>query len=74
MLSVGVPDPTNVTIDVGSLCGANYCPGLSTAEDNPFLTKPDPSQINLLATIFLAFMGAAVVLVALGVDSLKRYF
>lgn len=63
---------STVSVDVGQICGANFCPGLSTADDNPLLTKPDSSQINLLSGIFLGCMGAAVLLVAFGVDSASR--
>lgn len=64
---------SNETVDVGVLCGANFCPGASTAENNPYLIKPDADKINLLSWIFLGCMAAAVILVATCADSAKRY-
>lgn len=60
------------SVDVGAICGVNFCPGI-TAEENPFLVRPDAAQINLLSGIFLGCMAGSVLLVAFGVDSLKRY-
>lgn len=77
------PPPPNVTYlvaddhqrrhmeSVARLCGARYCPGVTAAE-NPNLVKPDPAKINTLSGIFLGCMAAACLLVAVGVDSLKR--
>lgn len=59
------------SVDVGELCGANFCPGLGAAENNNLL-KPDKEKINLLSGIFLACMAGAVLLVAIGVDTAKR--
>lgn len=56
---------------VGELCGARFCPGIS-AEVNPNLVPPAPEQIQLLNSIFLACMAAAVVMMIFGVSSLKR--
>lgn len=56
---------------VSDQCGAQYCPGITAAE-NPNLEKPDAMKINMLAGIFLGCMVGACVLVAVGVDSLKR--
>ena len=61
------------TIDlVGELCGARFCPNVK-AEVNPNLIPPEPSKIKLLNSIFLVCMAVAVVLIIMGVDSLKRY-
>ncbi|XP_034654989.1 UNC93-like protein [Drosophila subobscura] len=57
---------------VGELCGARFCPGVG-AEANPNLVPPAPEQIQLLNSIFLACMAAAVVMMIFGVSSLKRY-
>lgn len=56
---------------VGELCGARFCPGIS-AEVNPNLVPPAPEQIQLLNSIFLMCMAAAVVMMLFGVSSLKR--
>lgn len=61
----------NYTKNVGKVCGAQFCPGVSAAE-NPNLQPPDPKQIQMLAAIFLGCMAAACLLVAFFVDSLKR--
>lgn len=60
------------TTSMTSLCGAHFCPATSTEGDNPHLVKPDASRINTLSGIFLGCMVAACLLVAFGVDSLKR--
>ncbi|XP_022231281.2 UNC93-like protein [Drosophila obscura] len=57
---------------VGELCGARFCPGVGS-EANPNLVPPAPEQIQLLNSIFLACMAAAVVMMIFGVSSLKRY-
>ncbi|XP_017126313.1 UNC93-like protein isoform X1 [Drosophila elegans] len=57
---------------VAELCGARFCPGVG-AEANPNLVPPAPEQIQLLNSIFLACMAAAVVMMVFGVSSLKRY-
>jgi hypothetical protein len=57
--------------DVGEICGANFCPGIS-ANDNPNLQPPDEKSIHILSGIFLGCMVFACVLVAIGVNSLKR--
>lgn len=58
-------------INVSELCGARFCPGVSAAV-NPNLKPPEMSKIHMLSGIFLALMVCACVLVAVGVDSLKR--
>lgn len=40
--------------------------------ENDNLIKPDSAKINLLSGIFLGCMAAAVILVALFVDTAKR--
>lgn len=61
-----------LTESVGKLCGAEFCPGV-TAALNPNLAPPDSSKIQMLMFIFLAMMIAASILIAVGVDGLKRY-
>ncbi|XP_075168084.1 UNC93-like protein [Haematobia irritans] len=63
---------TDATSLVGELCGARFCPNVK-AEVNPNLIPPEPSKIQLLNSIFLACMMAAVALIIFGVDSLQRY-
>lgn len=58
--------------NVARLCGAEFCPGV-TAALNPNLTPPDESKVRMLMLIFLGMMVAASVLIAIGVDNLKRY-
>lgn len=69
------PISENVTViieEVSQLCGANFCPGVSAAR-NPNLQPPDMSKIHLLSGIFLFLMICACLLVAIGVDPLKRF-
>ncbi|XP_061388210.1 UNC93-like protein [Musca vetustissima] len=70
--STSSSNETDTSHLVGELCGANFCPNIK-AEVNPNLTPPEPSKIQLLNSIFLACMVAAVLLIIFGVDSLKRY-
>lgn len=58
--------------NVAKLCGAEFCPGI-TAANNPNLTPPDKSKVQMLMIIFLAMMIGASVLIATAVDGLKRY-
>lgn len=58
--------------NVAKLCGAEFCPGV-TAALNPNLTPPDESKVRTLMLIFFGMMVAASILIAVGVDSLKRY-
>lgn len=66
-------------------CGAQFCPalpattttamektGAAAASEHPNLLMPDRSKINTLSGIYLGCMVAASLLVAVGVDSLKR--
>lgn len=59
--------------NVEELCGAKFCAYNMAAEGNPNLTLPDMSKIHLLGAIFLCLMICACLVVAFGVDSLKRY-
>lgn len=61
-----------LTENVAKLCGAEFCPGV-TAALNPNLAPPEPSKVQMLMIIFLSMMIAASVLIAVGVDGLKRY-
>lgn len=58
--------------NVSKLCGAEFCPGI-TAANNPNLTPPDSSKIQMLMIIFLTMMISASLLIAVAVDGLKRY-
>lgn len=58
---------------VSKLCGAQFCPDKVTADENPNLTVPDNDKIRTLMCIFLAMMIIACLLIAFGVDRLKRY-
>ncbi|KAI8436994.1 hypothetical protein MSG28_010396 [Choristoneura fumiferana] len=59
-------------IDYGATCGVNFCSG-SGAHANANLEPPSPQKIQLISGVFLGCMLLAVVLVAVGVDSLTRY-
>lgn len=59
-------------VETLGLCGANFCPAKVAAEANPNLKPPPMSQINLINGIYLACMVAACLIVAFGVDSMKR--
>ncbi|KAH8410869.1 hypothetical protein KR222_002696, partial [Zaprionus bogoriensis] len=79
VLTLSATSPANESLEleanvsrVGELCGARFCPGIS-AEVNPNLVPPAPEQIQLLNSIFLMCMAAAVVMMIFGVSSLKRY-
>ncbi|XP_013165190.1 PREDICTED: UNC93-like protein [Papilio xuthus] len=66
---------TNVsipTVDFGATCGVNFCSG-STGHENTNLEPPSPLKIQVIAAVYLACMASAVILVFVGVDSLKRY-
>ncbi|CAB3227160.1 unnamed protein product [Arctia plantaginis] len=52
------------------LCGANFLPSADADEALP--TQP-PEKIQMLSGIYLACMAGAAFLVAVGVDSMKRY-
>lgn len=58
---------------VSKLCGAQFCPDKVTADENPNLTVPNSDKIRTLMCIFLAMMIIASLLIAFGVDRLKRY-
>lgn len=58
---------------VSKLCGAQFCPDKVTANVNPNLTLPDHGKIQTLMLIFFAMMIVACLLIAFGVDGLKRY-
>ncbi|XP_019873411.1 UNC93-like protein isoform X2 [Aethina tumida] len=59
--------------DPGDVCGANFCPAAAAEAPNPNLEPPSAAKINLITGIYLACMFAAVMIVAFGVDSMKRY-
>ncbi|KAJ8722224.1 hypothetical protein PYW08_004626 [Mythimna loreyi] len=60
------------TIDFGATCGVNFC-SASASHGNSNLEPPSALKIQVIAGVFLACMAAAVLLVAVGVDSLTRY-
>lgn len=62
----------NITDNVAKLCGAQFCPQ-TTAAQNPNLTPPDNGKIQMLMIIFLSMMIGACLLIAFAVDDLKRY-
>ncbi|XP_063826088.1 UNC93-like protein [Ostrinia nubilalis] len=66
---------SNVTaplVDFGATCGVNFCSG-SAGHGNTNLAPPSPLKIQVIAGIYLLCMATAVIMVALGVDSLTRY-
>ncbi|CAH0585566.1 unnamed protein product [Chrysodeixis includens] len=52
------------------LCGANFLPTADAAEALP--AQP-PEKIQMIAGIYLACMAGAAIIVAIGVDNMKRY-
>lgn len=60
-------------IAIGDRCGANFCPGSVSADSNPNLAPPPAYKINMIATIYLACMIAAFLIVAFGVDKMARF-
>lgn len=64
----------NITLfsNVSAICGKNFCPG-NEANENSNMDRPPDEQIYLVAGIYLACMISACLIVAFGVDSLKRY-
>ncbi|XP_063364450.1 UNC93-like protein isoform X1 [Cydia amplana] len=67
-----VSNITSPKVDFGSTCGVNFCSG-SEAHENANLQPPSPLKIQVISGAYLACMAFAVILVAFGVDSLKRY-
>ncbi|KAL5287649.1 hypothetical protein ACFFRR_008509 [Megaselia abdita] len=63
---------TVIMEQVRNLCGAKFCPGVSSTI-NPNLIPPEPSKIQMLNVIFVICMVVACMLVIFGVDSLQRY-
>ncbi|XP_069691527.1 UNC93-like protein [Periplaneta americana] len=61
-----------LSTNVSEICGTNFCPG-NEAQENSNMERPPDYQIYLVAGIYLACMVSACIIVALGVDSLKRY-
>ncbi|XP_075978182.1 UNC93-like protein [Anticarsia gemmatalis] len=52
------------------LCGANFLPSADAGEALP---PQPPEKIQMLSGIYLACMAGAALIVAVGVDSMKRY-
>lgn len=57
--------------NVSEICGRNFCPG-NEANDQSNMVRPPDEQIYIVAGIYLACMVSACLIVAFGVDSLKR--
>ncbi|KAG6444535.1 UNC93-like protein [Manduca sexta] len=76
LTSTAAPFLTNVTasptVEFGSNCGVNFCSS-SASHENTNLVPPSPLKIQVIAGVYLTCMASAVVLVAVGVDSLTRY-
>lgn len=67
-------DNTNINIsDVLETCGYNFCPGSEATGKNPNLERPANEKIYTVASIYLACMVLATLIVTFGVTSLKRY-
>lgn len=66
-------DMVELKANVSKLCGAQFCPDSVTADVNPNLALPDNGKIQKLMLIFFAMMIVACLLIAFGVDGLKRY-
>ncbi|CAG9561740.1 unnamed protein product [Danaus chrysippus] len=55
---------------IPQLCGANFLP---TKDAGQALQQQPPEKIQMIAGIYLACMAGAALIVAIGVDSMKRY-
>ncbi|CAH0715375.1 unnamed protein product, partial [Brenthis ino] len=55
---------------IPKLCGANFLP---SADAGVALQQQPPEKIQMIAGIYLACMAGAALIVAIGVDSMKRY-
>nr|XP_026499824.1 UNC93-like protein [Vanessa tameamea]XP_026499825.1 UNC93-like protein [Vanessa tameamea]XP_026499827.1 UNC93-like protein [Vanessa tameamea] len=55
---------------IPKLCGANFLPSADAGEA---LQQQPPEKIQMIAGIYLACMAGAALIVAVGVDSMKRY-
>lgn len=53
-------------------CGANFISGNEAAAGNSNLEPPSEEKIYTIAGIYLACMVTAVIVIAVGVDSLER--
>lgn len=71
VFSIGDSNRT-LNSNVSEICGRNFCPG-NDAYENSNMQRPPDEQIYMVAGIYLACMVCACIIVALGVDSLKRY-
>ncbi|XP_037025609.1 UNC93-like protein [Bradysia coprophila] len=54
-----------------STCGANFC--VVASAENANLERPPDSEIFEISTIYLACIGAAVIIIAVFLDPLSRY-
>ncbi|KAL0882970.1 hypothetical protein ABMA27_016462 [Loxostege sticticalis] len=55
---------------IPELCGANFLPA---ADADEALRPQPPEKIQMITGIYLACMAGAAIIVAIGVDSMKRY-
>ncbi|KAK7872329.1 hypothetical protein R5R35_002777 [Gryllus longicercus] len=73
VFSTGEEADNKLTGDLGDVCGANYYAPDATAPNATNASPPSAAEINTVAGIYLGCMVLAVLIVALGVDSLSRY-
>ncbi|XP_037084786.1 UNC93-like protein [Pollicipes pollicipes] len=69
-LGEGASSPSEDSL---AICGINYCPGVEIASNNTNLQRPSTTKIFTLAGIFLGLAVASSILIAVFVDSLRRY-
>ncbi|KAJ9585939.1 hypothetical protein L9F63_020416 [Diploptera punctata] len=62
----------NASLDLAEICGVNFCPG-SELVSNPNLERPSDEKVWTFVLIYLGCMVLACLIIAFGVDSLKRY-
>ncbi|GLH03527.1 Protein unc-93 homolog A [Gryllus bimaculatus] len=71
VFSTGEEADNKLTGDLGDVCGANYYAPDATAPNATNASPPSAAEINTVAGIYLGCMVLAVLIVALGVDSLS---
>lgn len=70
-MNTNITITTNISKNVGQLCGANFCP-VENSGEVANLHQPDPFKIQFLSGIFIVLMLCATLLVSLFADTLKR--
>jgi len=70
VLSRSSPPPR--TEEELSLCGAGFCPG-AIADNSTLLTRPEPTQIYTMASIYLLLSLLSSIVIATLVDPLTRF-